>query len=163
MSDIRTTLIVANELGQPPRFDWAVQGPSLAEDIGLESAVLILLFTDRRARDDDSIPDGSGDRRGWWASPQLGSRLWLLEREKSLQSVVVRAREYCIEALQVLIDEGVADAIDVVTGWVEASGVITETRTATSFSHILGIGVTVHRPGTAPEIFRFQKFWEGAK
>lgn len=77
--------------------------PDLQGDDGLMTAVIISLFTDARAHDDDPLPDErvgvSSDRRGWWGDclpdaqgeqtlESIGSRLWLLWREKDLDSVV---------------------------------------------------------------------------
>ena len=62
--------------------------PSMARTLraerGLRSAVLISLFTDRRAEPGD-VPEGE-DPRGWWADvlgeegDRIGSRLWLIDR-----------------------------------------------------------------------------------
>src|SRR5260363_120954 len=51
--------------------DWS---PDSAEVSDLQIAVMISLFTDRQARPDDVIPDGSTDARGWWGKPNIGSR-----------------------------------------------------------------------------------------
>lgn len=167
MSDIRTILFRPLDAGEPPTFDWQTALPSLADDDGLETAIILSLFTDRRAADDDELPDGTDDRRGWWgdAHPEVpgdafGSRLWLLFREKDMQSAVNRAREYTEEALAWLVDDGVARRVVVVTGWVDRiSGALSETRTITSRAGVLGIGVTVYRPNTPPEKFRYEAFW----
>ena len=53
-------------------FDALLSGPlaDLQGDDGLMTAVIISLFTDARAHDDDPLPDErvgvSSDRRGWW-------------------------------------------------------------------------------------------------
>ncbi len=77
---------------------------------GLYSTVAISLFTDKRARSDDRLPDNTGDRRGWaltWrqddGSREIGSWLWLLSREKQLATVMERARGYGQDALKWLI------------------------------------------------------------
>jgi phage gp46-like protein len=87
-------------------FSWSVAKPGLTQDEGLETAVLLSLFSDRIARQDDVLPSGD-DRRGWWADAYAeiegdawGSRLWLLSREKQTASVLRRAEEYASEALQ---------------------------------------------------------------
>lgn len=101
-------------------FDTELQ--DYESDEGLETTLIISLFTDRRAQDDDVLPDSdSMDRKGWWgdlASPivegdQIGSRLWLLNREKTLSSTLQRAKQYVSEALQWMLDDGVAVRIDV--------------------------------------------------
>jgi len=87
--------------------------------LGLDSAeplvraVLISLFTWRRAEPDDELPAGS--RAGWWgdslppvANDRIGSRLWLLSRSKLTAETVQRAQEYADEALRWLVDDGVA-------------------------------------------------------
>jgi len=101
-----------------------------AIDESLRTAVIISLFTDRRAEPDDLLPDGGTDRRGWWADiyPQvdadrIGSRLWLLAREKQLPSVLQRAQAYAAEALQWLLDDGLVTEL-AVTGAFARSGVI---------------------------------------
>jgi phage gp46-like protein len=91
-----------------------------AIDDGLRTAVIVSLFSDRRAEADDELPDGSADRRGWWGDihPQveedlIGSRLWLLSREKQMPAVLRRAETYAREALRWLLDDGVATLVEV--------------------------------------------------
>jgi len=125
-----------------------VVGPvDLATDEGLEAAIIASLFTDARARDDDPLPDDAG-RRGWWGDsleavgePRLGSRLWLLGREKQLPKVVERARAYVQEALAWLVADGVAASV--------------ETTAEIVRTGVLGIGVVVTRPGAASRRFDF--------
>ncbi|MDR1946631.1 MAG: phage GP46 family protein [Desulfovibrio sp.] len=100
-------------------FDLQLEGDTerdLRGDDGLLTAVIISLFTDRRALPDDALPDERiglpSDRRGWWGDilPEpgdpLGSRLWLLWREKDMDVVVERARQYADEALQWIVRDG---------------------------------------------------------
>ncbi len=83
----------------------------------LPRAVINSLFSWRRADDDDDLPGTS--REGWWADSfdddgdQFGSRLWLLSRSKVTDEVLLHAEEYAQEALQWLVDDGVATSIDV--------------------------------------------------
>ncbi len=101
--------------------DLSIEDGDLESDDGLETAVIISLFTDRRARDDDELPDANNpDRRGWWgdlvaevADDQIGSRLWLLERSKTTPDVLVKAKEYAEEALSWMIEGDVAKKIEV--------------------------------------------------
>lgn len=139
--------IVWQEMGG----DISLDGYDLAADNGLQTAVILSLFTDRRASDGDTLPAGA-DRRGWWADTwpdvprdQIGSRLWLLGREKQLPSVLQRAREYAAEALQWLIDDGVADAVRVDAEIVRQG--------------VLGLRIEIDRPtGTAQ--YQFNRLWE---
>jgi phage gp46-like protein len=99
--------------------DWVFEPPDLVNDDGLETAVVLSLFTDGLAHDDDVLPSNdNNDRRGWWAGP-MGSRLWLLSREKETEDVRLRAEFYTREALQWMIDDDVSDQIDVAAAWVE--------------------------------------------
>ena len=104
------------------RFDIAQDGAALKSDNGLRTAVVLSLFIDRRANADDEIPDGTTDRRGWWADDN-GSRLWLLSRAKETGSTLQRARDYALEALQWLMDGGIASGVDVQAEWV-STGVL---------------------------------------
>jgi phage gp46-like protein len=125
MSDFATLVLFD---GQSLAFDWALCGPDLESDDGLRSAVVISLFCDRLAAADDVLPDGSGDRRGWWADvppdgaddakpDYIGSRLWLLRRAKATDRTARLAENYAREALKWLIDDGVAAAVSCRASW----------------------------------------------
>jgi phage gp46-like protein len=98
--------------------DWNLVPGDVQSGDDLESAVLISLFTDRRAEASDVVPDGSNDRRGWWGDSGslylIGSRLWLLRRAKQIPAVLSTAQGYCTEALQWLIDDGVVASVTAV-------------------------------------------------
>lgn len=133
--------------------DIALSGANLATDEGLQTAVIVSLFTDRRAEVDDVVPDGSDDRRGWWADAypniegdRIGSRLWLLYREKQLSSVLARSREYAEEALRWLLDDGIASAVRVQAEVVQQG--------------MLGLAVEIERPARDVIEYRFQRLWE---
>lgn len=113
MSDIGLTLFENGSI------DVLVQNNDLAVDDGLKTAVLISLFTDRRV-DSDDLPPEESSLRGWWADQfpdvpgdLIGSRLWLLKREKRTVETLNRAVEYSIEALNWMVEDGVADSLDV--------------------------------------------------
>lgn len=113
------------------QFDLVIDeqaGDLKAEDT-LLTAVVLSLMCDAQA-DADDVPAGS-DRRGWWAdaysepAESYGSRLWLLAREKQLPATIARARSYVLQALQWLIDDGLANAVDATVfaprlGWLTA-------------------------------------------
>lgn len=125
----------------------------LASDRGLETAVLLSLFLDRRAETDDIPPSGDpNDRRGWWADQfaaverdRMGSRLWLLDRSVRTNETARRAEEYVREALAWMLEDRVASAVDVVI----------ETT-----ANALLIGVELQRPGRDPLSFRFAHAWD---
>lgn len=127
----------------------------LANDQGLKTAVILSLFTDRRAEDDDVPPSGDpNDRRGWWADQfsevegdRIGSRLWLLDRGKLTNETRLRAEQYIREALAWMIEDKVASAIDVTVE-------IDKPHAALLFA------VGIHRPGRDPTTFRFSHTWD---
>ena len=134
---------------RPIRSDIEMDGYDLRTNKDLESAVIISLFTDRRANDDDTYL--SDDRRGWWADTfmipinyKIGSRLWLLYREKQTTEVLNRAHQYVTESMQWLIDDKIAQAVRVEVEWVSIG--------------VLGIRIEILRPqGT--EAFKYDYAW----
>lgn len=101
------------------RGDWKRAPLGLAAGPALEAAIYVSLFTDRRARDDDTA--AGPDRRGWWgdsfATEPIGSRLWLLRREKRTETTRRRAEEMCVEAMAWLIDDEVAAKVSCTAEW----------------------------------------------
>lgn len=105
-------------------LDYDLNAGDLLSDEGLESAIIISLFTDRRANDDDTLPDlGSEDKRGWWADQVadiegdlIGSRRWIYcERAKTTQNILNSVKKADEEALQWLIDDNIAALVTVTT------------------------------------------------
>ena len=91
----------------------------------LTRAVLISLFTWRRAAADDALDDE--ERFGWWgdsfptvADDRIGSRLWLLRRVKLTRQTQMDAEFYAREALQWLLDDGHCSAIDILSERLDA-------------------------------------------
>jgi phage gp46-like protein len=121
--DIVTPFVVTFDLLQKP-------DNLIDETEAFATAVMVALGTNRRANDDDILPNApeDSDRRGWWADTNadviwqgwpIGSRLWLLEREKitdntaSQGSTIARIDSYIREALQPFTDNRMASRIDV--------------------------------------------------
>lgn len=84
----------------------------------LVQAIIISLFSWRRSNDDDGFQVPY--RQGWWGdtfstvtNDRIGSRLWLLSREKVTDEVVARAKTYAEEALQWLVDDALAVSVNV--------------------------------------------------
>lgn len=133
--------------------DMTLEAGDLATEAGLKTAVIISLFTDRRARPDDPLPEAGADRRGWWgdvtareADDEIGSRLWLLSREKQTAEVVARAREYALEALGWMLRDRVASAVEVVAEITRPG--------------VLGLSIIITRPD-GPGRERFDFVWKG--
>jgi phage gp46-like protein len=145
------------------RYNNATQSTDLATETGaivtdelLDTAVLISLFTRRRADDDDALPDPrSTDRGGWWGDSYadiegdlIGSKLWLLSRSKATSDVLLQAKAYALEALQWLIDDGIADSIDVEVERVKLS----------NGDNVLSFRTDIYKP-TKPAS-RWSKIWQ---
>lgn len=115
MADITISWDAANQRG-----DWTMNGPVLATGNDIETAILISIFSDRMAQPGDVILDGTNDPRGWWADDEvpIGSRMWLLRRAKQTTQTLQLAYDYLAEALQWMVDDGVASRFDISTQWV---------------------------------------------
>ncbi len=132
--------------------DMGVVLNDLAVDPGLETAVMLSLFTDRRAEDGDTLDSGESDRRGWWADEfnevagdRTGSRLWRLRRSKRTQEVLTLAEQYTREALAWLLEDKVADHLEVTASFVGEEG--------------WQLDILVFRPKADPAKFRYSQTW----
>lgn len=91
----------------------------LATDSGLDTAILISLFTDRY--------DPETSQGGWWgdAHPDdpelLGSRLWKLNKSKVTTQVLRTAEDYARESLQWLINDKFITTLTTAARWERAS------------------------------------------
>lgn len=100
--------------------DLVRDGTRFAEDGGLATAVVLSLFTDRRAPAGAVLPERTRDRRGYWGDgiaqvrgDRFGSLLWLLRRAKRTPATAVRAEQYAREALAWMVEDGVASEVEV--------------------------------------------------
>ena len=118
----------------------------------LAAAVLISLFSWRKSNPDDGVK--APTRQGWWgdtfaeaARDRIGSRLWLLQRQKVFSTTLRRAEAYAKESLQWLIDDAVVARIEVSA---ERSG-----------TDQIALRVTCYRPDDTQALqARFQNVWE---
>lgn len=129
--------------------DYRVSGGDLLPENGLKTAVLISLFTNARALPDDVLPSMDSTRGGWWGDAfmqrQLGSKLWLLVREKRQPETLRRAEEYALAALHWLIDDEIAKGIEAHASY-PAEGIL--------FLHIV-----IKKPDGSSAGFRFHNLW----
>ena len=94
---------------------------NLVEDLDLETAALISIFTDRRADPSDQYGQAQHYKGGWWGSVtdgmgrEMGSKLWLLRREKLTESNLKKAKNYLEDCLKWLVDDKVAAGVSVTT------------------------------------------------
>lgn len=110
--------------------DWQLLSDGTLDDTqSLATAIVVALGTDRLAEPGDILPDlDSTDRRGWWgdfdAQPiwdgwPIGSRLWLLTRDKIVGpgarqgATTVRVEQYIREAIRPFLDRRVGSTMEV--------------------------------------------------
>lgn len=120
LSDIALELL-QSEFGT--QVDLAVQGRDLVGEDSFRTATILSIFSDARADYEDD-PDLTCNRRGWWGdmlstipNDKWGSKLWLLDRAKQTNQTRIKAQEYATEALQWMIDDGIAQKISVVADY----------------------------------------------
>ncbi len=96
----------------------------LAVERGLHTAVILSLFSDRRAGADDLLPLNVTDRRGWCGdefgglqSDEWGSHLWLGYYTKRTDDWLDFMRFAAEEALAHLVKRGLVDHVVVQTAW----------------------------------------------
>jgi phage gp46-like protein len=111
-------------------LDWLLLPSGELDDRdALASAVVVALGTDRLAEKDDILPDlDDNDRRGWWGDFDaeeiwdawpIGSRLWLLRRDKIVGSgaqqgsTVARVEQYIREAIRPFLERRIASEMKV--------------------------------------------------
>ncbi|ORJ23965.1 phage GP46 family protein (plasmid) [Rouxiella badensis] len=128
--------------------DWVIGSGDLLSGLDLQTAIYISLFSDRKARDDDNY-DGT-DRKGWWGDTdsdyEIGSRLWLLRRQKLSVNVAQQAVTYAKEALQWLLDDNVVASITV------TPQIIYPSR--------LYMTITYQKPNLTTETVQYYWVWE---
>lgn len=124
------------------------QQPAYSPTDPLTRSVVISLFSWRRADPDDN----TDHHMGWWGdtyptvqNDRIGSRLYLLRREKLTSKTIALAQGYIEQALAWMIDDGVISRIAVN---VQRHG--TETITAE---------VTLYRSDGASHLITFNDLW----
>ncbi len=134
------------------QFDLNIVNWDLEMDDGLETAILISLFSDTRVESEE-LSAGDSELRGFWGDAvdnpdqiNTGSKLWLLERSKITDETLESARQYCIDALQWLLDDGVAGSLEV------------EVTRLDNFS--IGIEIQISRPTGENLNFKYDYVWE---
>jgi phage gp46-like protein len=132
--------------------DWFAALGGLATDGGIHTAVCVSLFSWRRAEAGYVPPAGSSpELMGWWAdtytTTPIGSRLWQLRRAVKTDETTLlrRAEDICLEALQWLVDDGVASGVSVQCFWNGPTTIL--------------ISVVVEQPGNATLGFNFSWAW----
>ena len=125
-----------------------VAGLNIEEGDDLATAVLISLFTERRLPAGLTVDPNAQSKGGWWgdtfnAGDQIGSLLWTLRREVASSANLSKARDYIVDALRWMLDDGVAKKVEATTG-------------RGSNPEILSFKVSIERPVGG----RWQASWE---
>jgi len=107
----------------------------------LNDVVMISLFTDRRANSGD-LPT-TEYQYGWWAdtinSRKIGSRLYLLKREKITDDLIPKVDSIVKEALQWILDDKIATEVQVSTLRSDLSTIQTQITLIRNGAEILGL------------------------
>ena len=135
-------------------FDITFRAGDFLPEQGLETAVLISLFTDRRVENEE-LPPFESEARGWWGDlfsgiegDETGSKLWLLNREVITQDAINRAQEYAEQSLQWLVDDGIAESVNVEASVFGREGYL--------------LDITIKKPNTnEASNYRYQVTWDG--
>ena len=98
-------------------WDIAIQDGQLSTTDSIENAVILSLGTDKRVNIEE-LPFEHNDQRGWWGdilmeNHEIGSKLWLLKREKITENMLENTENYAREALVWLVSDGIVKSIDV--------------------------------------------------
>jgi len=135
-------------------FDLVFDGTDIVMTDDLETSVMISIEGIGRASDDDDLPNLDGLKRGWWGDAvgenqniQMGSKLWLLSREKLTRNVLVKVKRLFFEALEWMNIDGVTESIQVF---------------ADIYSkEVVAVQIDLYRPkNKEPETFRYFYNWE---
>ena len=98
-----------------------LNGASISADMNdsLSRALVISLFTWRRADTGDDIDDEQS-KQGWWGDTfseikgdRIGSKLWQLTRKTINQDVIKQAIEFTEQALNWMIEDNICSDIEV--------------------------------------------------
>jgi phage gp46-like protein len=137
---------------------------TLDDTQSLATAVCIALGTNALADEEDPLPDpDSTDRMGWWGDMDaaeiwggwpIGSKLWLLRRDKiegpnaQRGATVARVKAYITQAIQPFVDKRIASRFDV------------EATRSTARDDRIDAIVVIYR-GPLPSIeLRYSVLWE---
>jgi phage gp46-like protein len=138
--------------------DCTIANGGIVTGNDLQTAVLVSLFTDRRADPDYASPDGSVDRRGWWGDSYaaqtgdlIGSTLWQYRRAKKAgnTNLPLAIQNACLHALQWMIDDGVAATVTISAAWM------------TSNREAIRVAIVITRPNGQTSAFNYSWAWQG--
>lgn len=128
-------------------FQLDIENGDLLTEQGLETAVLISLFSDQRINEEE-LPPGLISKRGWWGDlfadfegDKIGSKIWILDRSKNSLETLAQLETYAKECLAWMITDGVASSIEV-------EGEIDEDN-----NQQINLSISITRPSGETDIF----------
>jgi phage gp46-like protein len=143
--------------------DIGIESNDIAQDAGLETAVLLTLHLDAYADSSDELPAQTTDRRGWWGDlfadvdgDRIGCKLWLLQFLKDVPTILALAPKIIRDGFQWMIDDQVAESVDVEVSTLKNASQIPNG----SVSDWLGISIVITRPKLNAVNFLFQYNWQ---
>ena len=115
--------------GAPQQYADVLATYALELEDTLATAIILSLFTDKRATADDKLPLNETNRRGWVgdefmdggataARDEWGTLLWLCYIGKVTADIAGFAEFTCREGLQWLVRDGIASRVTVTAEWV---------------------------------------------
>ena len=130
----------------------ALQVYALELEDTLSTAVILSLFSDRRAGPDDVLPLHQENRRGWVGDEfmaedfdprvdAIGSLLWLCYVTKTTTDVRERARFAAQEALAWMVRDEIVSRVDVTAEWAGAQ------------LDRLAVRPTIYKPGQVAPVY----------
>ena len=119
----------ASPSGEPQRYADQLATYAVELEDTLQTAIILSIFTDKRAGIDDQLPLNETNRRGWVgndfmppapgaARDDWGTLLWLCYIGKVTGDVLAFAEFTCREGLQWLVRDGIASRVSVTAQWV---------------------------------------------
>ena len=129
--------------------DVEIDAGDFVLDGGLETPVLISLFSDMRVDKKESFDNST---RGFWAEKligfNLGSKIWLLDRSKINQNKTLRRLEqYTKDALKWMVDDGIYSRV-------ETAALKSKTRINT-----IELYIAAYKPDDLPDKFKYAIQW----
>lgn len=99
--------------------DLVIENGQIKFENGLETAVMISLFSDRYVSP-ENLPSGINESRGWWADDVIsddgdliGSELWIYERGKITPQTANQMRDAAKASLDWMLESGLAKSVNV--------------------------------------------------
>lgn len=141
-------------------FDLALDGTGLGVDDGLETAVIVSLFSDARVAAAELDPDErDGDRRGWCGDVvprraagvprpgrRLGSRLWTRRHRKQTAATLALIRGDVEDALAWMVEDGIATTIEAAAEYPRPG--------------VLALRATIVRADGSRVTFSYERLWQ---